>query len=288
VCESKLSSKINSYIEDDVETACSINSADVKSAKAVFAAYCLLNYGTTSMPTQADPPGDMTYYITELPQFTALKSCAQDAVEADVMLQILNLCPTNGPEALASCVCFKDGVSGYVTSSISSHVRKLCTSHRKERLSSATELYHLYCSAAKGLTTLNVAVNSAARPTDIGAWKPQSHYDDEGPSKGVIVGAVVGSVLGALALGIALCFMLRRRRRVARAKAATKDIPLQDRNRPNPPTENMHSMPAPVSRASVDGESVLPPPDAADEVSPPAYEAGHFGESYAKQTSQRQ
>ncbi|ROW08403.1 hypothetical protein VMCG_03315 [Cytospora schulzeri] len=71
-----VSQAINSAVKYD----CASHTADVSSAQAMFAAYCAMNNGTSLFPTASSPPGDMTYYITDLPQYTSLAPCAGSAV----------------------------------------------------------------------------------------------------------------------------------------------------------------------------------------------------------------
>lgn len=36
--------------------------------------------GTTNFPKPTNPPGDMTYYVTDLPSFDSLAKCAASAL----------------------------------------------------------------------------------------------------------------------------------------------------------------------------------------------------------------
>ncbi|KUI53137.1 hypothetical protein VP1G_00399 [Cytospora mali] len=67
-------------INSIVKYNCASHTADVSSAQAMFAAYCAMNSGTSVFPTASSPPGDMTYYITDLPQYASLAPCAGSAV----------------------------------------------------------------------------------------------------------------------------------------------------------------------------------------------------------------
>lgn len=93
---------ISQLINTNVRTACSSMTADLSSAQAFFAAYCNMLNGTSSFPTASSPPGDSTscllsvmtttpltpapvsYYITDMPQFSSLSSCAATALSYGV------------------------------------------------------------------------------------------------------------------------------------------------------------------------------------------------------------
>ena len=113
----------------------------------------------------------MTYYITALTQYSALAPCASYAVsevldyvshlsitvEVDVgdltkalIQQSYNYCP-GGVEALASCACIKESISGSISSSITASVKWSCDSTATADISSALAVFDFYCSAAKGL-----------------------------------------------------------------------------------------------------------------------------------------
>ncbi|KAI8286984.1 hypothetical protein K4K60_012999 [Colletotrichum sp. SAR11_57] len=94
------SARVSRSIASLVRYSCS-NAADVTSAGDFYDAYCAMNKGTTAFPTPTPPPGDMTYYITALSQYSSLVPCAQSGM-SDAMYSISrDLCPS-GPKALAS------------------------------------------------------------------------------------------------------------------------------------------------------------------------------------------
>ncbi|CAJ2504974.1 Uu.00g123680.m01.CDS01 [Anthostomella pinea] len=144
--------RASQVINTSVKYSCLSHTADVESAQAVFAGYCGLVGGTTSFPETTDPPGDMTYYITALPEYASLAPCAQSAVSYGVLSQTYDLCP-GGPKALASCVCLRDDMSDFVSSVITSDVKYSCESTASEDITSALDVFGLYCSAAKGVAT---------------------------------------------------------------------------------------------------------------------------------------
>ncbi|RYP58643.1 hypothetical protein DL769_008860 [Monosporascus sp. CRB-8-3] len=186
------------------------------------------------------PPGDMTYYITALSEYSALAPCAQSALSYGVQSQSYDFCP-DAPQALASCVCLKDGISRIVSNAITSSVRDSCASTATEDISSALEVFDYYCSAAKaevtpeGVTESNTASPTAetgdtvlAGPTQTSEPTPGSGSEDSGsdapgfdnldfldpsgePSSGgpngrpaaSNTGAIVGAVVGVV-VGLAL------------------------------------------------------------------------------------
>ncbi|KAI1387936.1 uncharacterized protein F4822DRAFT_408032 [Hypoxylon trugodes] len=226
-------------INTSVKSSCSSHTADIESAQAVFAAYCGLVDGTTSFPTTSDPPGDMTYYITALPEFSSLASCAQYAVSWEILSQTNYLCPS-GPQALASCACIKSGMSNYLSNAITSDVKYSCDSTATEDVSIALRLFDTYCSAAKGLTTVggvtesvqqtsatgNSGVSSPKETGVAGGSETSSSSGSNGgtegvgkpgeanssPNIGTIVGAAVGAAAGVAIFGLVAFFFWRRSR----------------------------------------------------------------------------
>ncbi|RYP10586.1 hypothetical protein DL764_000556 [Monosporascus ibericus] len=157
---------VSQEINSSVRYYCS-HTADISSAQAVFAGYCGLNNGTSSFPQASGPPGDMTYYITALSQYSALAPCAQSAVSDGVKSQTYDYCP-EAPQALASCVCLKEGISRIVSSVITSRVRYRCASTATEDISSAIEVFDYYCSAAKAEVTPNGVTESVSPTAETG------------------------------------------------------------------------------------------------------------------------
>jgi len=67
--------------------------------------------GTTAFPSPSYLKGDVTYYITDLPSYSSLATCAQFAVSYEVM-SLGNDggdCPS-APLGFVSCACVKDQV----------------------------------------------------------------------------------------------------------------------------------------------------------------------------------
>lgn len=63
--------RISQIINSSVRYSCTSHMADVTSAQAMFAAYCNMAVsGISNFPQPSPPPGDMSYYITALPQFS--------------------------------------------------------------------------------------------------------------------------------------------------------------------------------------------------------------------------
>ncbi|KAI1656384.1 hypothetical protein F4813DRAFT_364204 [Daldinia decipiens] len=240
VCNKNQNSLLASQgINKSVKSSCSSHVEDIDSAQAVFSGYCGLIKGTSSFPTTSDPPGDMTYYITALPEYSSLAPCAQSAVSYGVLSQTYDLCP-DGPKALASCACLKSSMSGSMRNVITSDVKYSCDSTATEDVSSALLVFDLYCSAAKGLTTpagvtesleqtMATSNTGTSGPKETGISGGSGSLSSEGGGRplesgvsssdsanksntGTIVGVVVG-VLAALALiGLAIFFFWRQRR----------------------------------------------------------------------------
>ncbi|KAI1086989.1 hypothetical protein F5B19DRAFT_487073 [Rostrohypoxylon terebratum] len=219
--------RVSQGINTSVKYSCSSHTADIDSAQAVFAGYCGLVDRTSSFPTTSNPPGDMTYYITALPEFSSLASCAQDAVSYAVMSQTYDFCPS-GPAALASCVCIKSTMSGYVSNQVGSDVTYSCDSTATEDVSSARKVFDMYCSAAKGLTVLagiTESVQETSASGNGGTSGPKA-TSAEGPVEtggsttnsagksniGTIVGVAVGAAAGSAVIGLLAFFFWRRSR----------------------------------------------------------------------------
>ncbi|KAL5353032.1 hypothetical protein ACLOAV_001061 [Pseudogymnoascus australis] len=98
----------SSSLVEAVQSSCgSTHKADISSAQAVLAGYCKLGSGVTSFPAPSTPVGQMTYFITDMPIYSSLASCAQEAVHDALTTLTYSLCPAEaGP--LASCACIKD------------------------------------------------------------------------------------------------------------------------------------------------------------------------------------
>ncbi|KAI8631233.1 hypothetical protein F5Y19DRAFT_24927 [Xylariaceae sp. FL1651] len=270
----------SAQINTSVKYSCSSHTEDIASAQAVFAGYCGLVDGTTSFPETTDPPGDMTYYITALPQFSALAPCAQSAVSYDIFSQTSALCPS-GPQALASCACLRDDMTGYISSLITSDVKYSCESTATEDVSSALDVWDVYCSAAKGLTTpagITESISQAAATGKSHSTGPQKtgtqsaagssstvhsgsvngNSTSNGPmnmstgaNTAVIAGAVVGAVLGTALIAV-VAFLIYRRSK--KAKASLPDPA------PDVVAEN--------TKPELDSTSIAPPPAVSTSPSP--------------------
>lgn len=145
----RVSESINTAIGNNCGTT---HTADLTSAQAVFAAYCRLENGTSSFPTPSPLPGLISYYITDLPQYSSLAVCAQDALSGDVQQQTYSICNA-APLSLVSCVCVKDQNSQSIASGLVTDVEENCGTTATEDISSALEVLAYYCSAGKGLVT---------------------------------------------------------------------------------------------------------------------------------------
>ncbi|KAL1891700.1 hypothetical protein Sste5346_007449 [Sporothrix stenoceras] len=150
-----------------VGQACSSHTADISSAQAFFKAYCNLNAGTSSFPSASNPPGDMTYYITDMPQYSSLARCAKDALSSAVFTNTYELCPA-GPQLLASCVCIKESMSSMVSSYITSNIQWDCTAGDTADISSALNIFNLYCSAANNKAVVSGITTSVSQTLPFG------------------------------------------------------------------------------------------------------------------------
>jgi hypothetical protein len=147
-------------INNQVFYSCgSTHTEDLTSAQAVFAGYCGLNAGTTNFPTPSALAGSLTYYVTDLPQYSSLAPCAGTAVSGIILSQTYSYCGT-APDALASCVCVKDQNLLSISSALVSEVSYQCGSTAAADQSSAISVLGYYCSAAKGQVTPTGITNS--------------------------------------------------------------------------------------------------------------------------------
>ncbi|TLS23962.1 hypothetical protein PpBr36_08595 [Pyricularia pennisetigena] len=222
------SQSISRVIDSSVRYSCASHSADMTSAQGMFSAYCkMADSGTTAFPVPSPPPGDMSYFVTALPQFKSLASCAQHVVSFAISSQISQYCP-QGVQALASCVCIKESMSSSVSSSISSNVKFSCSTTANQDLTSALSVFGFYCSAARGqvkATGISESIAQSYPPAQTGSNSGQpgpgqsgaagqdgSVDGGSGPNTGIIAGAVVGSVVLLLLTGVAVFFLMRRAR----------------------------------------------------------------------------
>ncbi|KAI0429064.1 hypothetical protein F5Y09DRAFT_311372 [Xylaria sp. FL1042] len=243
-CEKNQNSQwASEQISDSVKFYCDDHTADVASAQGVFSGYCGLVDGTTSFPQTSDPPGDVNYYITDLKEYKALAACARTAVSYNVLHQTDTLCPS-GPKALASCACLRSEMTGSISSLITSDARYYCDSTAADDISSALDVWDLYCSAAKGLATpltVTGAATDAASTAQTesrtnGAQKTNtpgsgngtnadSNATSQTANTGVIAGAVVGSVAGTALIALAAFLLYRRSKKAKQAEASATAVP---------------------------------------------------------------
>ncbi|RYP37342.1 hypothetical protein DL767_002985 [Monosporascus sp. MG133] len=129
---------------------------------------CAMSGVSRALDTMASgPPGDMTYYITALSEYSALAPCAQSAVSYGVEHQTDDYCPGD-PQALASCVCLKEGISRIASSVITSNVQYWCASTATDDISSAIAVFDYYCSAAKAEVTPDGVTESVSPTAETG------------------------------------------------------------------------------------------------------------------------
>ncbi|KFY22743.1 hypothetical protein V493_06354 [Pseudogymnoascus sp. VKM F-4281 (FW-2241)] len=209
---------------------------DASIAVEFYSQYCAMNQGTTSFALHL-PPGNMSYYITGLPQYQALESCAQSGLDAVAFNTIIrDDCP-NDPQGLASCICLKTGIYNEVYSGLTFRVSTGCTG--TAAIISAVNVLDYYCSAAKNEVVATVTktashiyptASEGSRTTPSGAQVTNDGNADGSPgggeggglSKGgTIAVAVVVSVVGLIAIASTIWFF-RRRRSKGQAAAAIK------------------------------------------------------------------
>lgn len=98
-------------------------------------------------------------YITELPAYASLASCAASGVSYAVQGLTGSRCPTE-PAQLQSCACTKDSNSAAVGSSIGKEVLSYCSSTASDDVTSAASVFSIYCnggSAAPSATATTKA-----------------------------------------------------------------------------------------------------------------------------------
>ncbi|KAF1733633.1 hypothetical protein CRV24_005160 [Beauveria bassiana] len=170
--------QINASLGQEVRKSCS-NADDVTLASSFYTQFCAMNEGTTSFGAMPGPPGDMSYYITALPQFSSLRACAQTGIAEAVMSQSTYLCAA-GPQALASCVCLKPGILGKASQVLTSSVKYNCDNTALADVSSAASVLEYYCQAAqsKVVATVSQSISetkaASTRPTSGGTKAAES------------------------------------------------------------------------------------------------------------------
>ncbi|EGX87979.1 hypothetical protein CCM_09115 [Cordyceps militaris CM01] len=233
--------QIRSSLGQQVRSSCS-NADDVTLASNFYTQFCAMNEGTTSFAAMPGPPGDMTYYITALPQFASLRACAQSGVIQAVMSQSSYLC-ASGPQALASCVCLKSGILGKASQTLTSSVKYNCDNTALADVASAAAVLDYYCQAAQNKVVATVSqsiaetkatsLSLATRPTSGASAAPKNTgaagSDGTGSKKsgGLGKGPIIAiAVLGALVIigfVVLIALFVRRRNRKAKAAAAVAD-----------------------------------------------------------------
>jgi hypothetical protein len=250
------SQEINSVISASVSYSCDNNAEDRTSAQDFFSAYCAMGNGTTNLPLPTPPPGAMTYYITALPGYSSLVSCAQTALGRVISSMGSSLCP-DGPGALASCVCIKSGIFRYASSLVTASVKYSCESTALEDVTSAVGVLNQYCSEAKGEATATglesveqtyavatgrtvatapgpSATGSPTGPSETGSGgSVTSGGSDSGSNGGssngnsgggssipAIAGGVAAGAGAVLIIGLIAWLIIRRKKKAAAAAAA--------------------------------------------------------------------
>ncbi|OHE98240.1 hypothetical protein CORC01_06437 [Colletotrichum orchidophilum] len=232
------SARVSRSIASLVRYSCS-NAADVTSGLAFYDAYCAMNKGTTSFPQPSPPPGDMTYYMTALSQYNSLAPCAQSGFSDAIYSLTRYQCPT-GPQALASCMCLKEGVTNIVMSTVTSDIKWYCSSTATDDVSSALAVLDYYCKAARNEVVATVTESiaqtyptaqagtgsktSGAQATSTGSsgtagdsTETNGKSKSSNPSMAAIIGGVI-AVVGALSIAGLVAFIIYRRRKKNEAR----------------------------------------------------------------------
>lgn len=88
---------------------------------------------------------------------------------ANIFQQQTDYYCATGPQALASCVCIKSGMSGRISSTVSSYVKWNCDNTATADVTSALDVFAFYCSAAEKEVVVNVtdtATETYPHPTN--------------------------------------------------------------------------------------------------------------------------
>ncbi|EGR44357.1 uncharacterized protein TRIREDRAFT_72800 [Trichoderma reesei QM6a] len=138
-------SQVSDVISKSVRYSCS-NGGDITAAQDFYNEYCAMNNGTTTFTQPPGPPGDIQV----------------------VAVQTAIYCAT-GPQALASCVCIKSGMSRKILSTLTSNVKWNCDNTATADVTSALDVFAVYCSAAEKETVLSItdtATETYPHPTN--------------------------------------------------------------------------------------------------------------------------
>ncbi|KAL7787047.1 hypothetical protein V8C37DRAFT_405125 [Trichoderma ceciliae] len=260
---------VSDMISKSVRYSCS-NGGDISAAQDFYNEYCAMNNGTTTFTQPPGPPGDMTYHITALSQFKALRSCAQNGVASAILDQTELYCAA-GPQALASCVCIKSGMSGRISSTLTSYVKWNCDNTATADVSSALAVFSLYCSAAEKEVVVSVTdtatetyphptnrlTSFSSRPSETNGGgggnpdqsgkngpSPDGDGDGDGGNSSssinktaVIAACVLGGVVLVAAISAVAFFVRRRRNKQMRGERL-------------PPTADGHNLQGPNAAAA--------------------------------------
>ncbi|KAL7918537.1 hypothetical protein ACQKWADRAFT_303963 [Trichoderma austrokoningii] len=243
---------VTDNISKYVRNSCS-NGGDISDAVGFYSEYCAMNNGTTTFTEPPGPPGDMTYHITALPQFKSLRTCAQSGVASAILDQTDLYCAT-GPQALASCVCLKSGMSGRISSTLTSNVKWYCDNTATADVTSALDVFAFYCSAAEKEVVVSVTDTATetyphptnrdsanpSGPTETGNTGSGSGQSGSSPSQGgkdgsssdgnggnnpssinktaVIAACVLGGVVLIAGIGLVAFFVRRKRNKQTRGE----------------------------------------------------------------------
>jgi hypothetical protein len=153
------SAAVSSQIDWEVSLYCGSRSPeDAVSALLGFSYYCAGS--AASAYTTPNPPPGLSGFITDLPAFTGLASCARIAVSSGVMGLTSENCPPSAPW-LASCVCLKDQLSASASQQINFLLSLYCPSSATADQSSAQSVLQKYCAPVTGSFSADIAVKAS-------------------------------------------------------------------------------------------------------------------------------
>ncbi|KAG9233409.1 hypothetical protein BJ875DRAFT_535403 [Amylocarpus encephaloides] len=288
----------------------STHSEDKATAQAFFAGYCGLGNGSSVFPSISYLPGAVTYYVTDLPQYSSLAPCAASGLSYEMRSLTGSLCPPD-PKALVSCACVKDNNSAEMTAGLMTEVKSYCGSTASDDVVSALSVFDFYCSAGKGLATPQGVTASVAAPGtgtkaapgtgtnptpgpgETGTSGSEASNDGSSGSSssttkknkgGVPIAAIIGGAIGLVALLvialIAFCCYrqkrLRKRQLAPRPPAAAVSNDYGKTELPNNEASTAHTaspLMGKLNPITVDHRPVSP----MEEKPPNAYTTPHAG-----------
>lgn len=127
-----------------------------------------LTLGVLLLLHEISNAASVSLYITDLPIFSSLAPCAATAVADVVQGLTWSQCPP-AITALQSCACSKDQNSAAILTNIESYVTGHCGTTATEDVTSATQVFDVYCGGSTPATATD-AVTVTQYITDIPAF----------------------------------------------------------------------------------------------------------------------